>query len=103
MAAMEGRRTNETVRQRIDLFRKLLFQGRTFFSAPKTPNAIEMCKSLRRGRGAYSTIQKDSMHKHIFDAGTYFIATECFEELNRNLINGRERNRQESGVISIPL
>jgi hypothetical protein len=103
MAAMEGRRTNETVRQRVDLFRKLLFQGRTFFSAPKTPYAIEMCKSLRRGRGAQSTVQKDSKHKHIFDAGTYYIATECFEELNRNLLMGWEREHQPAGVVSVSL
>lgn len=101
MAAMEGRRNNETVRQRIDLFRKLLFQGRTFFSAAKTPRAIEMCKGLKKGRGAFSTIQKDSKHKHVFDAGTYYIATECFEELNRNLLMGWEREHQPSGVVAV--
>jgi hypothetical protein len=103
VAAMRGRRTNETVRQRIDLFRKLLFQGRIFFSNSKTPNAIQMCKSLCKGRGQYSTIDKGSKHKHIFDAITYAVATECFEELNHNLLMDWKRDHAASGVSSVGL
>lgn len=103
MAAMDGRRTNETVRQRIDLFRKLLFQTRVFFSAEKTPMSIEMCKSLKKGRGQFSTIQKDSKHKHVFDAITYAIATECSEELNRNVIGQLHPQTSESGLVRVEL
>lgn len=103
MAAMEGKRTNETVRQRIDLFRKLLFQGRIFFSGSKTPAAIEMCKSLKKGRGPHSTIQKDSKHKHVFDAITYCIATECSEELNKNVIGHMRPAEGRSNVVAVAL
>jgi len=103
MAAMEGKRTNETVRQRIDLFRKLLFQNRIFFSADKTPASIEMCKSLRRGKGQYGTVQKDSKHKHIFDAITYCVATECAEEMERSATGLFRPKQSESGLIAISL
>lgn len=103
MAAMNGQRTNKSVSQRVDLFRKLLFQGRIFFSAARTPHAIEMCKSLRKGRGIYTAVQADSKHKHIFDAITYAVATECMDELNMNLLKGWERDHKESNVLAVAL
>lgn len=70
-----------TVNARIEIFRKLLYDGRLFFSKTNCPNAIEMCQSLKRGKRIGELIARGSVHKHIFDAITYAISAELFDEM----------------------
>lgn len=97
-AAARGR---DSVRQRVDFVRKLLFQNRLYVSSDKCPNAVEMFKSIRRGKTAASVIEKSSKFKHIFDALSYVLASECIEELQENIYDSIRSERKESGVISI--
>jgi hypothetical protein len=50
-----------------------------------------------------SVIQKESPHKHIFDALTYYLSSECLDELNRAAINAVRPKNYESGVVSISI
>lgn len=101
-AAERGR---GTVAQRINLFRRLLFQDRVHFSAHCIRH-IAMCKSLKKGKGQFSIIHKESPHKHAFDSLTYFIASECFEELDELVWrHGRPNTSTEvtSGLVAVGL
>lgn len=75
-AAIKGQ---GSVTQRVDLMRRLLFEDRIYVSAAKCPKTIEMFDSLKKGKRAI--IDRSSEHKHIFDAITYYIAMECWNEM----------------------
>lgn len=95
-----------SIQQRIHLLRKLLFEGRIFFSNDKTPRAIEMCRSMRAGTSSLMPIQKGSPHKHIFDAIMYCVASEAYDEIDDSIINRIRNARDEgndSGVVSVAL
>jgi hypothetical protein len=96
-----------SVQQRIQLLRKLLFEGRIRFSNDKCPRTIEMCRSMRPGKSGLQPIQKGSVHKHPFDSLMYCIASESYDELEEMMINqmrtSRDENQNESSVIAIPM
>jgi len=71
-----------SVKQRIDLFRKLLFEGRIFFNNDRCAKTIEMCRSMRAGTSNLQPIAKGSPHKHPFDALLYCVASLAFDELD---------------------
>jgi hypothetical protein len=100
-AATGGKRNHESVVQRISLLRRLLFENRLYISGTKCPNIIEMLKSIKKGRGALSVIQKESRHKHVFDALTYWLSSACLHELNQDAINSRRPKTTESGLVSV--
>lgn len=94
-----------SVKQRVSLLRKLLFEGRIRFSNDKCPRAIAMCKEMRKGPTESQTIQKGSPHKHIFDAIMYCIASEAFDEVEEAIYN-RVRtsdDEPESSLVAIPI
>lgn len=97
-----GRGPN-SVRQRVDLFRRLLFEDRILINRDFCPYTIQMCKSLRRGGSEVATIQKGARLKHIFDAIMYAIASEAANELDQSTLeNYMRKNRpQATGVVSI--
>lgn len=70
-----------SVRQRIDILRKLLFQDRIQISKAKCPHTIEAIQSIKKGKSY--PVDKASRYKHAFDALTYVLSTLCFEELFR--------------------
>jgi len=86
ISLMAAERGKGSVKARIDLFRKLLYEDRIFFSKRFCQNCIQMCKSIKRDRNFEEKIQKGSIHKHAFDAVTYPIASELFDELNREIM-----------------
>lgn len=89
-----------SVALRVDLFRKLLFDERFFMCRSRCPHAINMCRSIRKGKNALSVIAKGSPFKHVFDAITYLVASECYDELNREItLNMRRSN--ESSLIQV--
>lgn len=92
-----------SVRQRIDLFRKLLFEGRIFINNDRCPATVQMCKSIKPGKSSLEPIQKGSIHKHIFDAITYYISMECSDELQRAMNDLNVKGRTEGGFRSVQL
>lgn len=70
-----------SVRQRVDITRRLLFSNRLFFSKSKCPHTIAAVQSLKKGKS--SPVDKQSEHKHAWDALTYALQTRCYEELFR--------------------
>lgn len=89
-----------SVRARVRLLQRLLFQNRFLISA-HCIHTIEMLKHLKKGKNEF-VMEKDP-HKHIFDAITYLILMECAEELenyDRDPAIGERRSRIE---FSIPL
>lgn len=98
-AAARGR---DSVKQRVDLLRKLLFEDRIYFSNTNCPLTIEMLKSIRRGKSSVSVIEKGSPHKHPFDSLMYAIGSECVDEMQDSIYNHvRAERRESSGVISV--
>lgn len=95
-------RGKDSVKQRVDLLRKLLFEDRIFFSNTNCPLTIEMLKSIRRGKSSVSVIEKGSPHKHPFDSLMYAIASECVDEIQDSIYNHvRAERRESNGVISV--
>lgn len=95
-----------SVEQRIDLWKRLLFDERVFFSAEKTPKLIQMNKSIKRSKTLSHGIQKGSPHKHVFDAASYLAASECYDELARQVMMNMRRLRRrdhESSLVSVPV
>jgi hypothetical protein len=86
-----------SVAQRIDLWKKLLFDERLFFSRTNCPRLIQMNKSLKRGTNKVQMISSGSVHKHPFDAGGYLVASEVPEELNREIIKQILAQRKTEG------
>jgi len=102
MAAERGRKS---VQQRVDLCRRLLFDDRLFVSNDKCPQAIAMFKSLRRGKSEIATIARGSPFKHVFDAIMYYIASECYDELQQSVLDTISAVREKkmgSTVVAIP-
>lgn len=93
-----------TIRKRVALFRKLLFENRVFFNNARCPMGIEMCRAMRRGPTETQVIAKGSKFKHIFDAITYAIASESYEEMEDMVWNSLKvkTNRDEPTLVSIP-
>lgn len=87
-----------SVYQRIDLVRKLLFDNRLFISKHKCPHLMESLQGLQPGKGNVA-IQKTSKLKHVFDAMSYALISECFDELYQPT----EASNVGSGVITVPL
>lgn len=88
------------VSARVDLWRKLLWEQRMWFSAAKTPHLIQMNKSIKRGESSVAIIQKGSIWKHSFDAGSYLVSSECIDELAKS-IRFNIRKRHENSLVSV--
>lgn len=88
-----------SVRQRIDILRKLFFHNRIFFSNQKCPMLIHSIQGLRKDKTR--PIAKQSPHKHAFDALTYPISSLCFEEMEM-AVRGVVAKPQ-SGLLTINL
>lgn len=94
-----------SVRQRVDLWKRLLFENRLYFSADRCPQMIVMNKTIKRGVGEFATIQKQSSHKHVFDCASYPVASECYDEIEQAAITILRQNRRDAapdGLVSVP-
>lgn len=94
-----------SIAQRVDLWRKCLFDERIFFSRTHCPKLIQMNKSIKKGTSSVAIIQKGSVHKHGFDAASYIVSSEIPEELNREVIRNllAQRRKPESQVAVVAL
>lgn len=97
-------RKHGSVHFRVDLLRKLLHQDRIFFNNDKCPLVIQSCQGLRKGRQG-AAVDKQSIHKHAFDALTYGLSALCYEELQKAISNdvNTTRSRGSGGIIAVPL
>lgn len=64
-----------SVKKRVDLVRRLLFEQRLFFSA-QLHDTIAMMKSLKRAKSSVAFLKADDPLKHPFDSMSYILAGE---------------------------
>lgn len=98
-------RKHGSVHFRVDLLRKLLHQDRIFFNNDKCPLLIQSIQGLKKGRQG-AAVDKQSIHKHAFDALTYALSALCYDELQKAISHDMNTNRKSSGsggLISVPL
>jgi hypothetical protein len=82
-----------SVGNRIRLLRKLLIQNRLLISSSKCPKLIEMLQCICKGKVA-GTIAAHSRHKHPFDAITYALSRELWDELQDDVRGTRASTRR---------
>lgn len=95
-----------SVGQGIRLWRKLLFQERLYFSAARTPKLIEMNQSLKRDKRPgmpADSVEKGQDARHVFDAGRYGCAAECWTELQDGIVALHSEATPEPRLISARL
>jgi hypothetical protein len=98
-------RKHGSVHFRVDLLRKLLHQNRIFFNNDRCPMCIQMLQGLKSGRNG-AAVDKQSQHKHVFDALTYALSALCFDELQKAITHDMNTVRAKGsggGIISVPL
>lgn len=71
-----------SVKQRISLMKKLLFDRRVYFSA-QLFNTIKMLRELKAGNSKGELIRDGDKNKHIFDASTYLLISETPIDVER--------------------
>ena len=70
-----------SVRQRIEITRRLLFEDRIQFSKTRCPQTIMAVQSIKKGKN--TPVDRASEYKHAWDALTYPLQAMCYEELFR--------------------
>ena len=95
-------RSPGSMRQRAELMKRLFFENRIYVCKSRCPHHIESFQGLPAGKAAGAAINKNSHFKHVFDACSYAISSECFDEVMRGK---QEQNvgRVSEGVITAPL
>lgn len=94
-----------SVRQRVDLMRKLLWEERIFFGAEMAPQSIDMLKSIKRGKTEMTPIRKGDPNKHVFDAIMYCVASEAYDEISMSVMKELRRGRKmrPNAVVAVPV
>lgn len=92
-----------TVGQRVDLYRKLLFDDRLFFSRERCPWLIQSVKSLKRGTSEVAVIAKGQRWKHAWDASSYMVSSECYDELQKSVLMSLRKVKSGSTLVSVPV
>lgn len=97
-----------SLRQGLDLMRRLLWEERLFISAA-CPVTIAAIKGLKKGNSELAPVQRGSPHKHAVDSLRYVLTHECSNEMNKMVtlnVRRRRQERQESAssrLIFVPL
>jgi hypothetical protein len=94
-------RSPGSVRQRLDITKKLFFQDRLYVCRSRCPFLIESLQGLPPGK-AGAPINKESHFKHVFDSLSYALISECMDEIMRprdSLNVGQAKPR----MITVPL
>lgn len=89
-----------SVQMRVKLLKQLLHQGRIKISA-HCKFAIKMFKELKKGLSSLQYIPQGDENKHIFDALTYALLMECYEELEMNGPDFSAGKRQQLVAVHI--
>lgn len=86
----------------IDLWNRLLFEERLYFSAEHCPRLIEANKGLRKPKTGSRLIQLGLPEKHSWDAARYLVTEELWKEMERDVSKSmRQGRRRETGVVSV--
>lgn len=98
-------RSGGSVKHRVDLMRRLLFENRFFASRALCPNLVQMLKSIPSNKNDLDTPPRKNKHKHVFDALTYGISSESYDEVSLELMKlyRKTRENNESKLASIPI
>lgn len=100
ISLMAERGNRGAVSARVDLWRKMLWEQRLWFSAAKCPQLILMNKSIKKGATVGTVIQKGSPWKHSFDWASYLTSSEAYDELAKS-IRVNIRKRHENSLVSV--
>jgi hypothetical protein len=92
-------RSPGSIRPRVDLMRKLFYEDRIFVCKSRCPFLIESLQGLPPGK-AGAAINKESHYKHVFDALSYAIVSECVDEVFRHR-EGARTGRVNDETVSI--
>jgi hypothetical protein len=92
--------TPGSIRQRVILNKKILFENRMVISRGRCPHLIDSYQSLRAGK-AQVAVDTTSKFKHAWDAASYLIQGEAVDEI----IRPREDYNmgRVGGLVSVPL
>ena len=71
-----------TVGERKNLLRNMLFHNRIFIGS-NLENVKSMLQEIKKGKTASQQIDPKSIHKHVFDALTYMLYSECPLDIER--------------------
>jgi LAGLIDADG-like domain/Terminase large subunit, T4likevirus-type, N-terminal len=94
-------RSPGSMKQRVELVKRLLFENRIYISKSRCPFLIDSFQGLPPGK-AGRPININSHFKHIFDAFSYAVVSESFDELfSHQGVNVGKSSR--SGVVSLTL
>lgn len=88
------------MRQRVDLWKRLMFENRIFICRSRCPGLISSCQGLPKGKSGAAVNQK-SHFKHAFDSASYPVTSECYDEV---LQDRQDQNigKSKSGLVSVP-
>lgn len=96
-------RTPGSLKGRVDLARRVMFENRMIVSKTRCPKLIQCFKSMPSSKNDSDVPPKGHYMKHCFDGTFYGIAEESYDEatsaIYRTLRN--QRGRSESGLVSI--
>lgn len=87
-----------SVGNRIRLLRKLLNQNRIIISNGKCPKLISMLQCITKGK-VDGTISAHSEYKHYFDALTYALSKELWQELQSDVVNTRRGKKPTNSEL----
>ena len=91
----------DSVRQRVILNKKILYEDRMALCRARCPNLIDSYQSLTAGRGMIA-VKRDSKYKHAWDAASYLLCGEAFNELQFP-VNEMNSGKMGLGVSHVPL
>lgn len=91
-----------SIRPRIELFKKLLYEDRIRICRSRCPHLIESLQGLPPGRQG-AIINKLSHFKHAFDAASYAVCSECYDEVTIPREEQQRVARASEGLVCVPL
>lgn len=91
-----------SIRQRVDLVKKLLYENRIFVCRSRCPHLIESFQGLPPGR-AGAVLNKESHFKHAFDSFSYAVVSECYDEILRSSTDSPNIKRASDRLVMVPM
>lgn len=108
VALSGAEKRGQSVRNGVDLIRRLFWEDRLWLNNATCPVTIAAIKSIKKGKSELAVMQKGSPHKHPIDSLRYLLQSECMDELARQImLNIRSRRAQsresKTTLVTIPL
>ena len=108
VALSGAEKKGQSVRNGIDLMRRLFWEDRLWLNNATCPVTTTAIKAIKKGKSELAVMQKGSPHKHPIDSLRYLLQSECMDELTRammlNIRSKRTENRKDkSGLVTVTL